>query len=91
MCKIHCYDIILPEPFTSFFVTLWFVTITVTMSSDATDMWQHDHDVTLTLTLSFKIKKKRKENILESNVLNSNISTQYIACWTFWDERTTYT
>jgi len=61
------------------------------MSSDVTNVWQHDHDVTLTLTLSFKIKNKIKENILESNALNSNISTQYIACWTFWDEGTTYT
>jgi len=48
------YVIILPEPSTSFFVILWLVTITVTVSSDVTnitDVWQYDHDVTLILTL----------------------------------------
>jgi len=39
------------------------VTITVTMTSDVTDMWQCDHDVTLTLTLDLrKRKRKRKLN-----------------------------
>ena len=36
---------------------LWFVIVTITMSSGVTDVWQHDHDVTLTLTLSSKNKK----------------------------------
>jgi len=54
------YDVILLEPFTSFSVTLWLVTITVTMSSDVTDVWQCDHDITLTLTLDLN-KEKEKE------------------------------
>jgi len=69
MCNICCYDIILLEPSTSCSVTLWLVTITITMSSDVTGVLQRDHDITLTLTLSSqneKIKKKkieiRKEN-----------------------------
>ena len=56
------YDIILPESSMSFSVTLWLVTITVTMLSDVTDVWQCDYDVTLTLTLSLEKKKKSKEN-----------------------------
>ena len=44
---------------------LWLVIITVTMSSDVTDMWQCDHNITLTLTLDSnkenKSKKKKKE------------------------------
>jgi len=49
----------------SFSVTLWLVTITVTMSSDVTDMWQCDHDVTLTLILNpnKENKSKRKKEI----------------------------
>ena len=38
------------------------MTITVTMSSDVTDVWQCDHDITLTLTLNpNKENKKKKE------------------------------
>ena len=45
------------------------MTVTVTMSSDVTDVWQHDHNVTLTLTLSFLEKKnKSKEN--KKGILN---------------------
>ena len=43
---------------------MWFVTITVTMSSDVTDVWQHNL-VTLTLTLVLKIengKENQKKN-----------------------------
>ena len=35
---------------------MWLVTITVTMLSDVTDMWQHDL-ITLTLTQSSKNRK----------------------------------
>ena len=55
------YNIILLEPSTSFSVILWLVTITVTMSSDVTDVWQCDHDITLTLTLDPNKENKRKK------------------------------
>ena len=38
MCKIYYYDIILLGPSIFFSVTLLFVTITITMSSDVTDV-----------------------------------------------------
>ena len=60
------YNIIFPKPSTFFSVTLWLVTVTVTMSYDVTDVWQCDHDVTLTLILNLnkenKSKKKKKLN-----------------------------
>ena len=62
------YNIILPESSMSFSIISWLVTITVTMSSDVTDMWQCDHDVTLILTLSLENKNKLKEN--ENEILN---------------------
>jgi len=62
------YNIILPEPSMSFSIISWLVTITVTMSSDVTDVWQCDHDVTLILTLSLENKNKLKEN--ENEILN---------------------
>ncbi len=37
------------------------MTITVTMSSDVTDVWQCDYDVTLTLTLVPYKENKMKE------------------------------
>jgi len=43
---------------------MWLVTVTVTMSSDITDVWQHDL-ITLTLTLILKMengKENQKEN-----------------------------
>jgi len=52
------YNIIFLESSTSFSVTLWLVTIAVTMSSDVTDMWQYDYDVTLTLTLDLNKENK---------------------------------
>ena len=41
------------------------MTITVTMSSGVTDMWQYDSDITLTLTLDLnkEIKEKRKRKL----------------------------
>jgi len=54
------YDIIFLEPSIPFSVTLWLVTITVTMSSDMTDMWKCNHVITLTLTLSLEKKNKLK-------------------------------
>ena len=62
------YNIILPEPSMSFSIISWLVTITVTMSSDVTDVWQCDHDVTLILTLSLENKNKLNEN--ENEILN---------------------
>ena len=38
------------------------MTITMTVSSDVTDVWQHDNDVTLNLTLDSKIENKWKED-----------------------------
>ena len=55
------YDIILLEPFTSFSMISWLVTITMTVSSDVTDVWQYDHDITLILTLDPNKEKKRKK------------------------------
>jgi len=55
------YNIILLEPSTSFSVILWLVTITVTMLTDVTDVWQYDHDITLTLTLDPNKENKRKK------------------------------
>ena len=51
------YDIILPEPSTSFYMTcdLW-------LSSDVTDMWQLDP---ITLTLIISSKNWKYENKLE--------------------------
>ena len=61
------YNIIFPESFILFSVISWLVTITVTMFSDVTDVWQCDCDVTLTLTLDpnkeNKRKKKKKGNL----------------------------
>ena len=54
------YNIILLEPFISFSITSWLVTITMTVSSDMANVWQHNYDVTLTLTLSSKEKNKLK-------------------------------
>ena len=51
------------------------VTITVTISSDVTDVWQYDCDITLTLALDSKIKiwkEKRKRTLNSSNFLHSN-------------------
>ena len=60
------YDVILSEPSMSFFGILWLVTITVTMLSDVTDVWQYDHDITLTLTLvPSKEKEKEKEKVIK--------------------------
>jgi len=72
MCKACCYDIILLELFTSFSMILWLVIITVTMSSDVTDVWQCNHDITLTLTLSLKRKINQKEN--KNEIFNEKIS-----------------
>ena len=55
------YNIILLKPFISFSVILWLITITVTMLSDVTDVWQCDHDVTLNLTLDPNKENKRKK------------------------------
>ena len=55
------YNISLSELSLSFSVTSWLVTITVTMSSDVTDVWQCDYDVTLTLTLVPYKENKMKE------------------------------
>ena len=62
------YDIILPEPSIFFSVISWLVTITVTVSSNVTDVWQCYHDIILTLTLApnkenKRKKEKRKENL----------------------------
>jgi len=50
-----------------FSVILWLVTITVTMSSDVTDVWQCDPDVTLILILNpnkeNKWKKEKEKEI----------------------------
>jgi len=56
-------NIILPKPFISFFITLWLVAVTVTISSDVTDVWQCDHDVTITLTLDLNKEKKKEKEI----------------------------
>ena len=53
------YNIIFPESFMFFSVTSWLVTITVTMLSDVTDVWQCDHDITLTLTLYLNKEKEK--------------------------------
>ena len=50
------------------------MTITVTMSSDVTDVWQCDHDVTITLTLSLEKKMTQKEN--EKEILNKKTIVQ---------------
>ena len=36
---------------------LWLVTVTMTMSSDVTDVWQHDYDVTSNPNPKFKMEK----------------------------------
>ena len=47
------------------------MTVTVTVLSDVTDVWQCDCDITLTLTLSSK-KKNQKEK--EKEILNEKAS-----------------
>ena len=47
------------------------MTVTVTMSSDVTDVWQCDYDIILALTLDpnkekIKEKRKRKGNLDET-------------------------
>jgi len=55
----HCFLNFLP-------CSIWlhdYVTITVTMFFDITDVWQYNHDVTLNSNPSFfekKVKKKKK-------------------------------
>ena len=53
------YDIILLESFTFFYKSYDFVTITMIMLFDVTNVWQCGL-VTLTLTLVLKIKNKNK-------------------------------
>jgi len=53
------YNIILLKPSMFFSMILWLVTVTVTMSSDVTDMWQCGHNVTLTLTLDLNKEKEK--------------------------------
>jgi len=38
------------------------VTVTMTMSSDVTNVWQCNHNITLTLTLDSKIENQSKIN-----------------------------
>jgi len=54
------YNIIFLESSMLFPVISWLVTITVTVWSDVTDVWQYDHDVTLALTLDPNKENKRK-------------------------------
>jgi len=54
--KLYCYDIILPEFSMSFSMISW--PVTITMSSDVTDVWQGNHDVTSNPNPKFKMKKK---------------------------------
>ena len=56
-CIRHCYNIILSEFFIFFSMTSWLVTITMTMSYDVTDVWQHDHNVTSNPNPKFKMEK----------------------------------
>ena len=53
--------------------------ITVTMSSDVTDVWQCDHDITLTLTLSLKRKINQNQN--QNQIFNEKISIQALYVW----------
>jgi len=60
-CVLHTlYDIIFSEHSMFFFVTSWLVTVTVTMSSNVTDVWQYDPDITLTLILNPNKENKSK-------------------------------
>jgi len=70
------YNIIFPESSISFSETLWLVTVTVTMSSDVTDVWQCNHDITLTLTLN-----PNKEKEKEKKKLNKKTSVQALYVW----------
>ena len=45
-------------------MSLWLMTVTVTMSPDVNDVWQCDYGITLTLALDLK-KKKEKEKEIE--------------------------
>ena len=44
------------------------MTVTMTMLSDVTDVWQCDHNVILTLTLDPNKEKEKKELNKESSV-----------------------
>jgi len=68
------YNIIFLEPSISFSVTSWLVTITVTILSDVTDVWQYDYNVTLTLTLNPNKENKRKKK--KKRKLNKETSIQ---------------
>ena len=65
------YDIILLELFTFFFIISWLITITMTMLSDVTDVWQNDHNIILTLISSLEKKNKLKEN--KKEILNKKL------------------
>jgi len=80
ICNIYCYDIILPELSIFFSVTLWLVTLTITMSSDVTDVWQYDCDVTTNPNPKFKdMKVNQKRN--KKEILNKKTSIQDFQLW----------
>jgi len=61
-CDLYTlYDIIFLESSMSFSVTSWLVTVTMTMSSNVTDVWQCNHDITLILTLNLNKENKSKK------------------------------
>ena len=66
------YDIIVLESF-----TLFYVTITVTVSYNVTDVWQCNHNVNLTITLDFQNKdiKRKKKRILNKK---TSVQASYI-------------
>ena len=54
------------------------VTITVTLSSDVTDVWQYDHDITLTLILNPRIKRQKEKR---KRKLNKKTRFQTLYIW----------
>ena len=68
------YNIILLESSMSFSVTLWLVTVNVTVSSDMTDVWQCNHNITLILTLNPNKENKNKNKNKNKRKLNKKAS-----------------
>ena len=56
-----------------------YVTITVTVSSNVTDVWQYDYDINLILTLDPRIKKRKRKRKLNKK---ARVQASYI--WQFY-------
>ena len=52
--------------------------VTMTISSDVTDVWQYNYNITLTLTLDLRIKKSKEKR---KRKLNKKARVQALYIW----------